>query len=247
MFHDSLVRNCITGVLVGFSANAFAQGISKGKSDGGSHRSSGNDFALSLPLSLYGESVVRLEANLGHQASLALEGTIKRQDEDISEKEAEKSYESLVTNAKGALLLISRYSEPTRLAGFYWALGLGFRTMNADWQVQPDPSDKKADLSLTNRAEDADVDIFHHRATMHGTTGHLRGGYRYVAQELPLMFGAYIGIRHFQASIKDDQVDDGEAANQNDRYATMTERERERLKRRYMTTLEPALELGFIF
>lgn len=243
--HHSSTLSCL--LFLGLSTSAFAQNMSKPKSDFSSSRGNSNDFAISLPLALYGESVARVEFNLGHQASLALEGNFKRRNDDISEKDAEESHESLITDAKGALILISRYSEPSRLAGFYWSLGLGFRSMNADWQVQPDPTDKKADLSLTATTEDGSTEVFHHRATMTGSTGHLRGGYRYVSEEFPFMFGIYMGIRHFQASLKDTPIDGSERDGNEPVYASMTERERERLKRRYMTQLEPAIELGFIF
>lgn len=224
---------------------ALAQGMVKGKSEAGG--GGGRDFAVSLPLALYGESVARLELNLSNHASLAVELNVKRSSDDIDEEQAKETHESLVTDAKGGLLLVSRYSEPTRLAGFYWSLGLGWREMNADWQVQPDPADKHADYSLASPVEDSDASVFHHRATLIGTTGHLRAGYRYVAEELPLMIGAYLGVRHFQASVKDVELKDEEMADKTYVYAAMTERERERLKRRYMTQLEPAVEIGFIF
>lgn len=229
---------------IGVTTPVLAQAAMKAQNNSGD---AGRDVAFALPLALYGESVARFELNLDQRASLSFELNIKRRRDDVREAEAETTQESLLTDAKGGILMISRYSEPNRLAGFYWTLGAGFRTMNADWQVQPDPRDKYADLSLTSLAENTDVSVFHHRATLAGTTGHLRAGYRYVAQELPLMIGGYIGIRHFQASVKDAKLEGNEGADQGWFYAPMTERERERLRRRYMTQLEPAIELGFVF
>lgn len=238
-----IIASCV--LLIAFCSNSsvLAQAAIRAQSGSGA----GHDAAVSLPLAFYGETVARFELNLEQRASLALELNIKRRRDDIRPAEAEATQESLLTDAKGAILMISRYSEPTRLAGFYWTLGAGFRTMNADWQVQPDPRDQYADLSLTTLAEDTGVSVFHHRATMTGTTGHMRTGYRYVAQELPLMIGAYVGIRHFQASVKDAKNSNQGGDDQAAQYAPMTERERERLRRRYTTQLEPAIELGFVF
>lgn len=206
------------------------------------------DFALSIPVALYGEGVARIEFNLDTKASLALEGNFMRQRQDIDEEQTALTGESVLADAKGALLLISRYSDPVKLAGFYWSMGVGFRQMTADWAVRADPKDKNIDLALLDYEKDQQG-VLHHKVQMNGTTGHLRGGYRYVADEMPLMIGLYAGVRHFQAKARDlpmtkDEEQEGEKSYD---YAPMTERERETFRRRYTTQIEPAIELGFIF
>lgn len=216
---------------------ALAQGFTKAKvssEGGGSYRG----FLFALPLTLTSESVGRLEFNLQGHAALGVEANFKRKIDDIDEETRKETGESLVTNGRGASILISRYSDGAAMAGFYWAIGAGYREMDADWRVRPESSDSQVDMSLVD-----DTDRLNHNATLKGGTAHVRIGYRYVGTDVPLSIGAYLGIRHFQADVSDETP----KASASVTYANMTDKEKDRLARRYTTAPEPGIEFGIVF
>ena len=139
----------------------------------------------------------------------------------------------------GVALLISRYSSGANMSGFFWTLGGGMREERFNWQVAAEENDPQADLSLVD-----DKNRFDHEAIAKGATGHLRIGYRYVAESFPIAAGVYFGARHFQPSIEDGESKDEQKNAQPD---PMTDLEKERLKRRVATAPEAGIEFGFSF
>lgn len=206
-------------------------------SGSGSYRA----FTMSAPLTINAERVGRLEFNLAGKASLALEGNFKAEREEAPEKAQEEKNESMRAEGKGAALMVQRYVDGAAMAGLYWGLGVGYREETVRWRVRPEDSDRQVDLSLTDKDR-----MLNHDATLKGTTGHLRIGYRYVAAELPFVIGGYLGGRHFQAGVKDAEQTDEEEG-QNVKQAPMTDGEKERLRRKYTTKPEAGVELGITF
>lgn len=198
-------------------------------------------FTMSAPLTINAERVGRLEFNLAGKASLAVEGNFKREREEASDEAQEERSESMRAEGKGAALFVHRYMDGAAMAGMYWGLGAGYRQETVRWRVQPENSDKQVNLSLVDKDR-----MLNHDAELKGTTGHLRVGYRYVASELPLAIGGYVGGRHFQAGVRDGkQTSEDEEANV--QQAPLTDDEKERLRRKYTTKPEAGLELAVTF
>jgi hypothetical protein len=226
------------------SGQAVAQGffpegpVATKTAPSGNYRS----FAVGVPVITFtGETVGRLEFNLGGHASLAVEANFKPKYDEVGEEEAAETGESLVTSGRGAALLFARYTNPAAMAGLYYAIGAGYREMDANWKVRAAGDDKDIDMSLVQ-----DDDRLHHEAEMRGVTGHLRGGYRYIGTDIPLSIGAYFGLRHYQVGVKDTKRDDMSEADRA-AYSDMSSKEKERLRRRFTTKLEPGIELGIAF
>lgn len=198
-------------------------------------------FILSTPIANFnGETIVHMELNLAGNATLALEGIMKRAFEEVDEKEMEETGESRSSKAKGGALILSRYSRPMSMAGFYWSIGAGYRQEDVTWSVRPDEQDPDASQSFGLVDEKGNL---HHDARLSGMTGNFRGGYRYVGKDFPFLGGIYLGARHFQAGVEDNEVKRDEPV----RVASMTDREKERLRRKYSTRPEFGLEVGFRF
>lgn len=216
-------------------------GMGGGMSVDAPDRDDFRSFVFATPVvNLNGESMAHLELNLAGHASLALEVTAKRAYEEVDEETMAETGESRSSKAKGGALILSRYSRPMSMAGFYWALGAGYREEDVSWRVKPDAKDPELVSSFNLLNDDGNL---HHDARLTGTTGHLRAGYRYVGQDLPFLGGIYLGARHFQAGVRDSEVERDEPV----RVAEMTDRERERLRRKYSTRPECGLEVGFRF
>ena len=198
------------------------------------------NFAMPL-ITMTKERVARIEFNLGGEGSLAVEGSLKSRREEVNEDVQLETGESLMAEGYGAALLISRYSSGIDMSGFYWTLGGGMREERYKWQVAAEKSDPQADFSLVN-----DKKRFEHEAIAKGATGHLRIGYRYVGESFPIAAGVYLGARHFQPGIEDDEANDEKNGPQNP-PDPMTDREKERLKRRVATAPEAGIEFGFSF
>jgi len=215
---------------------AGGDGESGGRTSGGGYR----NFLVSMPLSVTRETVGHFEFNLGGRASIAIEAMGNGPQQDVSDQDQKWTGESLVSQGMGADVMVSRYTQPGRLAGFYWGLGLGYRQQQAKWRVKPASDDQDVNTSLVD-----DTNRLDHDATLSGATGHFRAGYRYVGVDAPVLIGAYVGARHFQAGVRDAKTIQKDDANDGIQYVPMTEAEKERLKRRYETQPEIGIEFGF--
>lgn len=199
-------------------------------------------FSFVMPLiTMTKERVARLEFNLNGEGSVSLEGSLKNRREEVNEEEQLKTGESLMAEGYGASLLISRYSSGSDMSGFFWTLGGGMREEKFNWKVEAEERDPQANIALVD-----DKNQFEHEAIAKGGTAHIRIGYRYVGVTIPFAAGFYVGARHFQAG-----VDDSESRKEENTTRAepdpMTDREKDRLRRRIATAPEAGLEFGFAF
>ena len=243
----SLILSILAFTAAIASETALAQGSGKAHT-----QSSGDDsrsFLVSLPLSPFGETLGHMEFNLGGQGTIGLEGGVQRREETIPEKEQLLTGEPLVTSARTIGIMVGRYTEPMAMGGFYWALGVGYREQDVKWSVKPADNDKGVNLNLV----DDKTGRLNHDATMKGTSGAARVGYRFVGTDFPVVLGIYIGARHFQSTVRDVErkAADGsaDAVNGEDSrtHSNLTELEKERLKRGFMTSPQAAIEVGAVF
>jgi hypothetical protein len=231
------------GVALAAGAKGSPFGGMTNDDDGGGASGGFRSFILSIPvLTLNKEHLARLEFNLAGHASMTVEGTMKSRFEELTKEEQEETGESRSSAAKGVSLLFSRYTQPYAMAGFFFALGAGYRQEDVQWTVRPDEKDPAINLSLV----DDDDDRLHHDMTLKGATGHLRVGYRYVGAEIPLLVGVFAGARHFQAGVEDVDPDDHDE-DDDTRWAESTDREKERARRAYASKPEAGIEIGFCF
>ncbi|WP_141736342.1 hypothetical protein [Oligoflexus tunisiensis] len=189
---------------------------------------------LSLPIIAFGgESVTKAEWNLRGYGSLGLELNMMGESEMYSDKEIEeKNGDSLMMKASQVALLYSQYSNPKRLSGGYWSIGFGYRQVKGYWDQTP-----VADQDIQGASLNADGKV-RHALEGSGPTAQVRTGYRYVAESIPFSVGAYIGIRHFQSTMKDAEETGTVLTNPEDLTS---------LQRRMMSHLEPGIELGLAF
>ncbi len=199
-------------------------------------------MAFSLtPITMAREGVVRAEFNLGTRASLALEGIAIGEGEDLFDDEIKESNgDSLITRGGELALFVARYSNSASMSGFYWAMGAGYRQLKANWKRSPGANYSLQGDAYTIVAPD-EAGKLNSQMTANGVTGHVRAGYRYLGESVPLSIGAYLGLRHFQSKFIDAKDSDNYVA------APSTNEERDMLRNRYMTKLEPGIEVGFAF
>ncbi len=197
---------------------------------------------FTIPLVEVGnQSTAHLEFNLGGEAGIALEGTYIHRADDVTESEAQETGgDYLETHGRQIALLISRYSEPADLGGFYWTLGAGYRELNTTWIVEPTDDDTAMDMSLVSESDGK----LHHDGEMSGVTGHGRLGYRHIGSSYPVVIGTYFGLRHYASGVDDTVGEDGRVTSGN---APMTDLEKIRLSRRFQTRPEIAVEMGWAF
>lgn len=87
---------------------------------------SGREMSITLPI--FGSG--RFEYNLGGEASVAIEGSIFKDQEDYSKEELkENNNESLMADGGEVAAYFARYSNGIAMSGLYWALGAGYRKM----------------------------------------------------------------------------------------------------------------------
>ncbi len=185
-----------------------------------------------------------IELNLGNEAGLAIEGAMIAESEELSESETIESGNSLKVKGVQASLLLSRYSEPTQLGGFFWTLGAGYRQYTADWKKKPSNQEREPEMRLDSVDSDG---YLHHRVEGRGATGHFRAGYRYVAAQWPIAIGGHVGLRHMVSTIRDVEMTEDEEKEMNLDYTPVTDRERKSIRNRMMTTPDFALDFGMIF
>lgn len=239
----------LTIASLGFAWPAFGAGKKSGgstsmsNSSGSSKKSADRDFLVSFPIVAdHPQARVHLELNIADEAGIALEAAALGQVEELDQKEIEETGNSMKVKGYQASMLISRYSESTRLGGFFWSLGGGYRQYSGEWKKRPE----KQETSL--RLESADNDGYlHHRVTGSGTLAHARVGYRYVAAEWPLAIGGHVGVRHMNSTIKDTEVKPEEEKELHIQYSETTATEREALKHKMMTTPDITVDFGLIF
>ena len=208
-------------------------------------------IATIQPISITGEPGGRFEFNLYGEASLSVEGTYVPQTEELGKKEIEKNGHnpSMMIGGKQGAVLISRYTNPYELSGFFWSGGLGYRSVEGVWKKTYDPSDTSTSLTQQNNqtyyiGTKDEEDRLAYNFNASGMTLHARGGYRYVGESIPFSIGLHLGLRHFLAKVED--VRDKKNENDPD-YSELSEEEMTSIRRRLMDRMEGVVELGIVF
>ena len=209
-----------------------------------SSRGTAQSIQVSMPIiNLNGELCGHLEKNLGGHATLALELSSKRSFEEIPEERQQLTGESRMSKGRGVSVMIARYGDASRMAGFYWGLGIGAREEQVSWQVRPNTRDPAYKTLLRD-----DSGLVSHEATLKGSTGHGRIGYRYVGESAPFVVGAYLGFRQLQASVNDTSTSSSVSKSPEEpSFAALSAREKDKLKRVYATRPETGIEVGYSF
>ncbi len=227
--------------LAGAASLKKSSSASSSSSDG-EKKSSGRDWLVSLPVMTERPQLrVHMEYNAGRSAGLALELATIARSEELRETEILATGNSLIISGAQASLLLSRYSDEANLGGFFWTVGAGYKQWVADWKNQP-AENNDSRVGLVDEGGH-----LHHRVIGRGTTGHIRGGYRYVAREWPISVGAHIGLRHMNSQINDVNVSDAEEKKLAYEYAPISSRERRSMKNRMMTTPDITVDFGAAF
>lgn len=223
-------------------ASQTALGAAAKKSASSSSSKGGHDWLFSLPIIADRPQLrIHAEYNASRSLGLALEAGIISSIEELSDEEIALTGNSLQINGLQASILMSRYSDEPNMAGFFWSLGAGYRRWGAEWKKQVTA---KESLRLNFVDENG---FLHHRVEGKGVTGHARVGYRYVASEWPLAFGAHIGIRHMNSQVTDVEVSEADQAKLKLQYSDLSPEERSSLKNRMMTTPDITIDFGFAF
>lgn len=184
-------------------------------------------------------TIGRYEVNLKNQGSIAIEGGYMGANEQLRQDEIEQSPgDSLITYGREYKIMISRFSQGNKMAGFYWGLGVGQRHLEADWRKSPDAREN-VPFGVTD--EDGKTN---HRLDIKGTLVEGRLGYRYVA-DAGFLAGIFIDVAHHNNKVTDrDSVVDSK---EGDYISQVSEREASILSRRVTSTPAPGLEFGWAF
>lgn len=180
------------------------------------------------------EGRARVEANVGGWYGLALEGSFVR-DEGVPNDDGD------VLSRRGGevAVYLSRYSTPSKISGFYWGLGFGWRQMAAQWVKGPAKDTPQDALALM----DPETEKITYEVEAQGWSAHGRIGYRYVPDSFPGALGIFVGMRHFQNKLSGPSVEGAEDG----QTAILGRREQRSLQRRLVNGLEPGIELGVAF
>lgn len=239
------VKLAVTSLGLGLilaSQSAMGATVKKAASASSSSSKGGHDWLFSLPLIAERPQMrIHAEYNADRSVGLALEAGLIGTVEELTDEEIALTGNSLKVNGMQASILMSRYSDEQNMAGFFWTLGAGYRRWGAEWKKQVTPKESlRLDLADENG-------FLHHRVEGKGATGHARLGYRYVANEWPLAFGAHIGVRHMNSQVTDVQVSEVDEAKLKLQYSELNPDERRSLKNRMMTTTDITIDFGLAF
>jgi hypothetical protein len=195
-------------------------------------------FVVAVPLVIVGsEAGLHLEANLWNEAAIAIEYLNAPRTEEYSDKQMEEDNVSLESQAWEVAALLSRYSNPESMGGFYWTLGAGYRSTSVIWRKEPQNM-----FGLRGTEVFDDSGRLNHELQGTGMTGHGRLGYRYVPETWPVSVGGFFGFRHYEARFKDS-----EESSANAEVVSTSDQDKQQLRRANMTKPELALEVGMIF
>jgi hypothetical protein len=193
-------------------------------------------FHIGLPIvAMGGEAVTKGEWRLGKVGSLAVEWTAMSNVDLYSNAEKEENNnDSMMLSGNELSLAYTRYGNNKRMSGGYWSVGLGYRLVRVTWLRSPFEGVNQAAVSLNDEGK------LTHTIDGAGLTARSKVGYRYVAESIPLSVGAYVGLRHYQNTMK-DKLSATEVA------VASSEEDRVGIERRLMSSLEPGIEVGLTF
>ena len=237
-----------TGLLLGIGeVAAVAAPMKKGPpmmaaTQSGGSKSGGHDWIFSLPVVAERQQLrLHAEYNAFRSIGLALEAGQIATTEEMGDEEIRATGSSLAIDGYQASLLMSRYSDPANMGGFFWSLGAGYRKWDAEWKKKPDEKEAQ-------RASLVDEEGYlHHRVEGKGATAHFRVGYRYVANEWPLAVGGHVGLRHMNSQVTDVTVKEDEQTKLHATYSKVDDGERKQLKHKMMTTPDFTVDFGLAF
>lgn len=216
---------------------AQGQGMSAQKSG------AGQDMGVSLGLQPFGQGEIGagFEFNLQAKGTLAIEAGLLSGGEMLSDEEIEKNQDSLESSGGfRASLLLSRYTQPERMAGWFFGVGAGYRQQRIAWLRTPENGEPVPSTQLSEQGQ------MYHEADLSGVAGHGRFGYRYVGDETPFSIGFAMGLRHFAAGYKDVKSNQADEENAGLLVETPDERQKA-IQRRLATALEIGLNFGYMF
>lgn len=228
---------------------SLSASIAVGQGGSFSQKRGAQTMNLSLPIvNIAGETTIHGEFNLAGEGGIALEIVNKGVQEESPKNDTNSS--SRLTKAQAISVIYSVYNDPLAMAGFYWGVGAGYRTESVDW-LKPDSTQTTALLPDTNPTYVSRL------AELKGPTAHGRFGYRYVGKEMPLLIGAYLGLRHFASTVTDQEgmsqvrTDKNSAKNIQNmdslKADEMTDSEKTKIRDIYATRGEGGIEIGVSF
>ncbi len=189
---------------------------------------------VSFPLINFGrEMAAHVEMNLFGNAGVSFEYIKVNAAEEFSDKEVEEKGVSLKTYGWEASLAVARYSRPQHMAGFYWLLGAGYRSLEVELRKQ-----RESDYVLATDERLEEEGWVAYDMTASGVTGRGRLGYRYIGQSVPFIVGGFFGIRHFASKFNDKNKDT------KPEDSPVTVDEKDSFSRMAMTKMVLGLEVG---
>ncbi len=200
-------------------------------------KSSGTSMTFGLPLVGLGQSAYSFEWNTkwgGLGVELLGSGEYSYESESSETGAADELFEH--EGMSEVAFLYSRYSNQSNMSGGYYAFGLGQRVMKAAWSKTPSENYAMKDTYAMD-----DQGRVTHRVQGSGTTMRVRGGYRYVADSMPLFVSIYAGLRSFNGSFSDVEDDESVGA------AETTNEDLEAFGSKFKMNFEPGIELGLAF
>ncbi len=236
--HSMWIAGTCLGIQLALAGAAMGAGAINTKTGApieGSRSSPTGVTISGSPASIEQEYAGRLDVSVGKTFGVGFEGNVKS-DREEADGQSISDEESRRAQGMGGALFLSAYTGRRALTGLYGGLGFGYRKESVKWQVTPDVNDSDLDLSLVKSDQK-----LHHAAELSGPTAHLRAGYRFLIPESPILLGAYVGGRYFDATISDGKEEDGSAS------TPMTDSEKSRLVKDYSAKVEAAVELGIAF
>lgn len=200
---------------------------------------SSKTFLFTLPLT-WG-SPLHLSYNYDNQFAIGLEVTGLGDHERLSERERKEAPGSSLLVKSGEIgLMMSRFSRPEAMAGWYWGLGLGYKALNAAWTKTPKKLVSSDGLQPSQIEEPQKMRVLASGNTITG-----KFGYRFVGSELGFVASLSLIIKHFQNRVKDAFPEEG--AQDEEKFTAISRKDKETLRKRLTTQAFPAIEIGWAF
>ena len=201
---------------------------------------SGTSMAVGLPLIGIGQSALFVEMNTSW-GGLGVELIGSGENSYEKESDTANTANEVVTHNSSSeiAILYSRYGNQAKMSGGYYSFGLGYRSIKAQWSRTPG-----SDYAMKDSYALDEEGRVTHAVRGSGTTMRARGGYRYIAESMPLMIGIFGGIRSFNGTFSDqDPTEDPEAVGAAETSAS----DLDSFGGKFRMAFEPGIEMGFAF
>jgi hypothetical protein len=192
-------------------------------------QASEKNFALTLPITRIGPTnsmafgSLKGDFNLGNQvvsADWTKWGSEKGFEEYSSREIKENPSSSLLSHGEELGFSITSFKNPAQMSGWHAGGGLGYRQMKLSWHR---PSEQSEIL------HNSDFKLL-------GMTSSLRTGYRYVGQNVGIIWGLYLSYKHFQPTLNQAPQDNN---------ILLNSEEKRLLSRRFMDGMHMGMEIGW--